>query len=305
MIRDLDLDDVPDRVRSLLDDLSGSQEMSEAMLRVARPDAAEEIAEGLIALAALEGRRIWFVGIGGAGLSAYAQLARAWGAEVGGWDRCERRISSRSTASRSRSRPSRSCRTDGRWSSRPRIRTFPARRAPSSSPSSSPLRRSIVVARVARKGNDGGDDRVRPPRDRARPRLADRRADPPARQQRRRGGGMARRRGRRVRPLGLRPAGRDRRRDERRARPPQRVRLARRAGGRVRRAGPARRRARRSRRAAVRGRARAARRAQPRERGRGAGRARARRRRRGTRRRRARALHGDRPPLRGVRGAAA
>jgi UDP-N-acetylmuramate--alanine ligase len=33
-----------------------------------------------------DGRRIWFVGIGGAGLSAYAQLARAWGAEVGGWD---------------------------------------------------------------------------------------------------------------------------------------------------------------------------------------------------------------------------
>jgi UDP-N-acetylmuramate--alanine ligase len=37
----------------------------------------------------LDGRRIWFVGIGGAGLSAYAQLARAWGAEVGGWDRVE------------------------------------------------------------------------------------------------------------------------------------------------------------------------------------------------------------------------
>ena len=35
----------------------------------------------------LEGRRLWFVGIGGAGLSAYAQLAQAWGAEVGGWDR--------------------------------------------------------------------------------------------------------------------------------------------------------------------------------------------------------------------------
>ena len=35
----------------------------------------------------LEGRRIWFVGIGGAGLSAYAKLARARGAEVGGWDR--------------------------------------------------------------------------------------------------------------------------------------------------------------------------------------------------------------------------
>jgi len=37
----------------------------------------------------LEGRRIWFVGIGGAGLSAYAKLARARGAEVGGWDRLE------------------------------------------------------------------------------------------------------------------------------------------------------------------------------------------------------------------------
>jgi UDP-N-acetylmuramate--alanine ligase len=36
---------------------------------------------------ALLGRQLWFVGIGGAGLSAYAQLARAWGAEVGGWDR--------------------------------------------------------------------------------------------------------------------------------------------------------------------------------------------------------------------------
>jgi UDP-N-acetylmuramate--alanine ligase len=34
----------------------------------------------------MNGRRLWFVGIGGAGLSAYAQLARALGAEVGGWD---------------------------------------------------------------------------------------------------------------------------------------------------------------------------------------------------------------------------
>ena len=37
----------------------------------------------------LDGRRIWFVGIGGAWLSGYALLARAWGAEVGGWDRVE------------------------------------------------------------------------------------------------------------------------------------------------------------------------------------------------------------------------
>ena len=37
----------------------------------------------------LAGRRLWFVGIAGAGLSSYAFLARAWGAEVRGWDRVE------------------------------------------------------------------------------------------------------------------------------------------------------------------------------------------------------------------------
>jgi UDP-N-acetylmuramate--alanine ligase len=37
----------------------------------------------------LAGRRLWFAGIGGAGLSAYALLADAWGAEVSGWDRKE------------------------------------------------------------------------------------------------------------------------------------------------------------------------------------------------------------------------
>ena len=51
MIRDLDVDDVPDRARSLLGDAPRLARMSEAMLRVAKPDAAEEIAEGLIALA--------------------------------------------------------------------------------------------------------------------------------------------------------------------------------------------------------------------------------------------------------------
>ena len=34
-------------------------------------------------------RKLWFVGIGGAGLSGYAVLAKAWGAEVAGWDRYE------------------------------------------------------------------------------------------------------------------------------------------------------------------------------------------------------------------------
>jgi UDP-N-acetylmuramate--alanine ligase len=37
----------------------------------------------------LEGRRIWFAGIGGAGLSSYAVLSRAWGADAAGWDRVE------------------------------------------------------------------------------------------------------------------------------------------------------------------------------------------------------------------------
>ena len=37
----------------------------------------------------MTGRKLWFIGIGGAGLSAYAQLARALGAEVGGWDRVD------------------------------------------------------------------------------------------------------------------------------------------------------------------------------------------------------------------------
>ncbi len=37
----------------------------------------------------LDGRRFYFVGIGGAGLSAYANFARAWGAEVRGWDKQE------------------------------------------------------------------------------------------------------------------------------------------------------------------------------------------------------------------------
>jgi UDP-N-acetylmuramate--alanine ligase len=37
----------------------------------------------------LTGRRLWIAGIGGAGMSGYALLAHAWGAEVAGWDRVE------------------------------------------------------------------------------------------------------------------------------------------------------------------------------------------------------------------------
>jgi UDP-N-acetylmuramate--alanine ligase len=37
----------------------------------------------------LSGRKFWLGGIGGAGMSGYAILASAWGAEVSGWDRRE------------------------------------------------------------------------------------------------------------------------------------------------------------------------------------------------------------------------
>jgi UDP-N-acetylglucosamine--N-acetylmuramyl-(pentapeptide) pyrophosphoryl-undecaprenol N-acetylglucosamine transferase len=50
MVRELDLEDVPDLVRSLLDDPDRRKRMSDAMLRVARPDAADEIADELVAM---------------------------------------------------------------------------------------------------------------------------------------------------------------------------------------------------------------------------------------------------------------
>jgi UDP-N-acetylglucosamine--N-acetylmuramyl-(pentapeptide) pyrophosphoryl-undecaprenol N-acetylglucosamine transferase len=51
MVRELDFADVPELVRSLLDDPERRQKMSEAMLRAARPQAAAEIADELIAMA--------------------------------------------------------------------------------------------------------------------------------------------------------------------------------------------------------------------------------------------------------------
>jgi UDP-N-acetylglucosamine--N-acetylmuramyl-(pentapeptide) pyrophosphoryl-undecaprenol N-acetylglucosamine transferase len=51
MVRELDLHTVPDLVRSLLDDPARLETMGQAMLAAARPNAAEEIADGLVALA--------------------------------------------------------------------------------------------------------------------------------------------------------------------------------------------------------------------------------------------------------------
>ena len=86
------------RVPALVEELLGDPErlaaMSEAMRGLAKPDAADVDRRRAVALARgasvselpLAGRRFYFVGIGGAGLSAYANFARAWGAEVAGWD---------------------------------------------------------------------------------------------------------------------------------------------------------------------------------------------------------------------------
>jgi UDP-N-acetylglucosamine--N-acetylmuramyl-(pentapeptide) pyrophosphoryl-undecaprenol N-acetylglucosamine transferase len=51
MVRELELDDVPELVRSLLDDPPRLERMSAAMLSAARPDAADAIADELVALA--------------------------------------------------------------------------------------------------------------------------------------------------------------------------------------------------------------------------------------------------------------
>jgi UDP-N-acetylglucosamine--N-acetylmuramyl-(pentapeptide) pyrophosphoryl-undecaprenol N-acetylglucosamine transferase len=51
MVRELDLEKVPELVRSLLDDPPRLQKMSAAMLRAARPKAADEIADELVAMA--------------------------------------------------------------------------------------------------------------------------------------------------------------------------------------------------------------------------------------------------------------
>jgi UDP-N-acetylglucosamine:LPS N-acetylglucosamine transferase len=51
LVRELELDDVPELVRSLLDDQPRLERMGRAMLAAARPNAADEIADELVAMA--------------------------------------------------------------------------------------------------------------------------------------------------------------------------------------------------------------------------------------------------------------
>ena len=80
---------------------AGSRQLAARRPRPAREDGGGHAAHGAgrtpprrsqtrcSRLPALDGRKLWFVGIGGAGMSALAVVTRAWGAEVAGWDRHE------------------------------------------------------------------------------------------------------------------------------------------------------------------------------------------------------------------------
>ena len=102
-------------------------------------------------------------GSAGPGISAYANLARAWGAEVGGWDGVETSYlrGARGHRGRRRRRARRAGRLGGRRLDgvrRPGRRDVRAR---SSSPSSSPLQPLDRRRGRARQDDDDGDDRVR------------------------------------------------------------------------------------------------------------------------------------------------
>ena len=174
----------------------------------------------------LAGRRLWFVGIGGAG----PLVVRVPRARLGGRGRrlgpSRDAVPARgSTASTCGSRPSRSCRTAGRRSSRAPIPSVAGTRRAEFLAELVSLRRSIVVAGAHGKTTTTGMIAFVLAELGPRSGLARRRRDRAARRERRRGGGLARRRRGRVRPHGRAAAARDRRRHERRARPPFDLRL--------------------------------------------------------------------------------
>jgi UDP-N-acetylmuramate--alanine ligase len=95
-----DADLGPERLRGMVTDLLASSErlgaMATAARALARPDAAARVAGELLAAAGdaprdqpWSGRSLHFVGVGGAGMSGLALVARALGADVSGCDRSE------------------------------------------------------------------------------------------------------------------------------------------------------------------------------------------------------------------------
>ena len=188
----------------------GSRACARAMLALAEPDAAGVVADELIALAeartvsALAARRPAALLRGDRRRRALrvrelrprlgrrgAWLGRARHDLPRGGHGCRRGHRRRARAAR-RLRGRRLGGT--RWTDR---RTL-ASRVPRRAGRASPLDRR---RRRARQDDHGGDGRVRPSRARSRPRVDHRRRRAAARRKRRHGRGLARRRGRRVRPL--------------------------------------------------------------------------------------------------------
>ena len=184
------------------------------------------------------GRRLHFIGIGGAGMSGPG--ARRPRAGRDGHRVRSGRVVVLRAAARGRDRAGRSgttrrtCRTAPRWSSRPRSpsRTRSSRARASGAQrvlhrgdllaEASTLKRCIAVSGTHGKTTTSGDGRARPGRDRARPGLPDRRRAALDRVERRLGRGrLDRRRGRRVRPLVPEGRARGRGRHEHRGRPPR------------------------------------------------------------------------------------
>ena len=174
------------------------------------------------------GRKLHFVGIGGAGMSGLAVVAHALGAERHRL-RPRRRLAVRGDAARGGHRAARSATTPPtsprapRSSTRARSRpTNPERRAPGDAPRRPARRDHAPEADDRRLRHPRQDDDLEHARARAgrRP-LPGRRRGPQHRRQRRLGaGGVARGRGRRVRPQPAQALADDRGRHQRRARPP-------------------------------------------------------------------------------------
>ena len=186
----------------------------------------------------LDGRRIWLVGIGGAGLSGL----RAAGARHGvrrsaGGTETRLRISARSgrRGSRCRSRPDPE--TPDGWeafvsSAYPGVAGRPRAELLAELVAAGP---AIVVAGAHGKTTTAAMIAFVLARDRTRPELDRRGRGATARGKRGRGGGVAGGRGRRVRPVGRGAASAGSGRAQRRPRPPLRVRLPARGGGALRR----------------------------------------------------------------------
>ena len=134
----------------------------------------------------LAGRRLWIAGIGGAGMSAYAFVAHAWGAEVAGWDRVETPYLAHLDGHRRDDR-ARAAAAAGRLGGLRLDRVRRSRRRPAAR---RPARRARLAAALdrrrgrARQDDDERDDRVLPRPARPRSRVPDRRRDPAARRQR-------------------------------------------------------------------------------------------------------------------------